>query len=146
MKTLYYFLNATLLVSLLAFTGCSDDDDDGGSTPLEGTLWTETGSVETCEDPADNDTDVLTCTATECYTIRLANGTITFTDIEGGVTETSTGTYTINGNIITVTIVEDGVTTTLAVPYAISGNILTITVDERAFGGSCTSVTTYRAG
>ncbi|MEQ8927149.1 MAG: hypothetical protein RLO81_15115, partial [Fulvivirga sp.] len=102
MKRFYYLFNGVLIISLFAFTGCGDDDDDGGATPLEGTLWTETGSVETCDDPADNDTEVLSCTSSECYTIRLSNGTITFTDIEDGTTETSTGTYTINGNVITV--------------------------------------------
>lgn len=129
--------------SMLFYVGCSSDDDDSSNptaTPLEGTLWTETAySRSGCTNAADNETGVSTCTATECYTVRLSGGTITFTNKEGGVETTDVGTYVIAGNTVTVTAGTD----TIVATYVISGTTLTITIIDD--GDGCTVVNTYSA-
>ena len=90
-----------LLISLLFFSiSCSDDDDL--TTPLEGTVWVnKSETISGCDNPSMNGTDLSQCTATNCHTLFLANGILTTTDINNGVTTTESGTYTISGNIIT---------------------------------------------
>ncbi len=135
-------LKTSLLFALLSamaftFTSCGDDDDDGG-LPLEGTLWTETNyKAENCTDPDDNEDAPQGCTANECYKIRLSNGTITFTDTEGGLTETTTQSYTLSGNVIKLNIGGFN----LDVTYSISGSTLTIKLKDPFEG--CDITTTY---
>ena len=137
-KLMMYALSATFLLSLVLFSGCGNDDDEPSGLPLEGTLWTETSySATGCDDPDDNESGTSSCTSTECYTIRLSAGTITFEDTEGGTKDTSTGTYTISGNTINVNF--GGIN--LPVTYTISGSTLTIKLDS-PFGG-CQETTTY---
>lgn len=140
MKTLKLCLSALLLFSVLAYlTSCKDDDNSTPGVSLEGTLWTEISNVSTgCDDPNENENETSTCTATDCSTVMLSGGILTSKDIQGGVTETTTGTYTILGNgKLKVTI--DGFTQ--EVMYTISGNLLTVVIDS-PFGG-CTSTTVY---
>lgn len=137
-KLMMYCLSATLMLSMAIFSGCGDDDDGPAALPLEGTLWTETKSVsENCDDPDDNENYTSTCTETECYTLVLEGGTITFYDLEDGTLDTSTGTYTISGSTIKVT--TDGFQ--VDVGFSISGTTLTINLTE-PFGG-CEVTVTY---
>ena len=142
MKKLIKLTSGLLMITgMLFYVGCSSDDDSGtSSTPLEGTLWTETAySRSGCTDATDNESGISTCTATECYTTQLSGGTITFKNKENGVETTDTGTYVIAGNTITVTAGTDVIVAT----YVISGKTLTITIPDD--GSGCTVVNTYTA-
>ena len=103
-STKSYFI--ILLIALLYFPiSCSDDDDgDLSTTPLEGTVWVvKTFASAGCTDPNDNGTESITCDASNCSTVVFSGGTLTFTDIEAGVTTTGTETYSVSGSTITIT-------------------------------------------
>lgn len=139
-KLVMYCLSATLMLSMAIFTGCGDDDDDDGPTalPLEGTLWTETKYVSTgCTDAADNENSTSTCTSTDCYTLVLSGGTMTFYDLEDGSSSTSTAAYTISGNQLTVTSTDFSLVAT----FSISGSTLTVSFTEP--GDTCNVTVTY---
>lgn len=141
MKQLTKFFMLAALATFV-FTSCGDDDEDTGLS-LEGTVWVETSYASTnCDDPADNESGTSSCTSNECYTILLSGGVFTNTEIEGGVTETTTGSYTITGNTIKVSITIDGITATVDITFSISGNTLTITFDDPF--DNCKNTVTYQ--
>lgn len=121
----------------IAFSGCSDDDDDESpNLSLTGTLWTEVSFSSTnCTDPDDNETETVSCTATDCFTIVFnANGTFLATDIEDGDVEVDEGTYSISGNTVTVNIGGGQIPST----FSITLDRLTFTT-QNPFDG-CTTV------
>jgi len=142
MKQLIKFF---MLAAMAAFilTSCGDDDEDSGIS-LEGTVWVEKSFSSTgCDDPDDNESGSSTCTASDCSTILLSGGTFTTTDIEGGVTQTFTGSYTISGNVIMVTLSDGGFSVTYEVTFSISGNTLTISFEDPSDG--CMNSGTFEA-
>jgi len=138
LKNIFY----CLLIGILS-TACGSDDE-GTSISLEGTVWVETSFSSTgCDDADDNESGTATCTANNCSTILLSDGTFTTTEIDDGVTETTSGTYSISGNIITITISEGGASFTIEVTYSISGSTLSISFEEP--GSGCMNSGTYEA-
>ncbi len=120
-RTLNLLTISTLLLILVPFSSCKDDDEPSASG-LIGT-WKEVSfEASGCTDPNDNE-PLSTCSTT-CETIVVTATTISFSG--------TSFPYTASGNTITV----DGETVT----WSISGTTLTITSDGEP---GCTNVSKY---
>ena len=117
----------SILTILLIITSCDNNEvEDPTETTLENTVWVfKTDTYTNCTDPQSNGTYDLTCTSTDCTTIQLVNGTLTYTEIENGITESETMSYSISGDQITIN-APDG---TMIFTYSISDTTLTLVGD-----------------
>ncbi|MEM6522752.1 MAG: hypothetical protein AAGA66_20080 [Bacteroidota bacterium] len=133
-KILLYLIQFSIIVlALFNLAACGDDDDGPSGLTLEGTLWTQTSfEFAGCDDPDDNESATLVCTDQDCITVLFENGSVTYTEIEDGVTFELTIPVIITGNTFTAF----GETAT----YQISGNMLTIVTDDSFDGCTITEV------
>lgn len=116
-----------LVGALFIFESCGDDDSGPTGLALEGTLWTQISfDYANCDNPDNNGSGTLVCTAQNCITALFENGTVTYTEIEDGVSSTitlpvtitstsfsafgQTATYQIVGNTLTANSEFDGCT------------------------------------
>lgn len=143
MKKLIHSLIATSFCILLI--SCGDDDGTTTTFTLEGTTWESTSYVSTgCDDPNDNENSQgFTCTASDCETLQLQNGTVTIINTEEGVSETTLATYTLSGNTLTITLDDNGSAVTFDISYVIVNDVLTLTFTFPLDG--CDVVQTYAA-
>lgn len=121
-------LTRTLLLAIsVFFISCGDDDGDVFSIVGVYTLTQE--SVTGCNDPAEDVTENLTCTSTDCETLILgADGTFSEVKVENGVSTTSkSGTYAIDGSQIIFSFEVNSMTVTDTATFQLDGSRLTLT-------------------
>src|SRR5690606_15200702 len=138
-----------VMVAVLPFISCSNDDDNGGQATVIG-KWRESKSTEkSFENGEYVDTKVTETTTKEYFELDFkADGTFTefvsevyLSNGDSGeeIVETSTsgGIYELKGDIIIITYPpnEDGEEAeVLEMPYSVSANTLTIiSVDEYSY-------------
>jgi len=140
----YKLLRITLALSVLIITGsCGDDDDASIDSEIVGT-WTFTNdSYSECTDSEDNIEIEQVCDADNCSKIRFeSDGTLSGIETIDGETETSTGTFSTNGDEVTLTVVIDNVTFSVVLTYSISGEVLLLNYGTDEFDG-CLNIETY---
>jgi hypothetical protein len=99
--SLCWIAGAGTIVLLAALAGCDGEDETPPSIVGEWTLVSEAATG--CRDPLDNYSENIPCTATDCTRVTFtADGRLTITLIQAGVTETESGTYTITGDRLTM--------------------------------------------
>ena len=114
-------------VTLIAiFSACKKDEDP--VNPIVGT-WKVSGvSFTGCDDPADNASEDVPCTASDCQKwILKADGSITIEITDTGDLTTETATYTVADGKITIC---DGTDCETPLTYTIVGSTLTINFGE----------------
>ena len=100
------------MVALVA-SGCGDDEPTNiePSNELIGTWELRIVVYSNCADPDNNVSDTFSCPTQDCITWEFREGgVLVSTDTFEGDSNTSTGTYSIDGNSLTVTL--DGETNT----------------------------------
>ncbi|WP_415375644.1 lipocalin family protein [Patiriisocius sp. Uisw_017] len=102
--------SALILCLLLVFTSCSSDDDGDSSSTTSSLLigsWLQTSSTFNGENEELDECDLL---SSAVFTSTQITSTLYYGD-ECAMTESSTQTYSVDGNIISVTVENETYTT-----------------------------------
>jgi len=128
------FMLLVLPLSVLIITSCGSDDDDDSGSSIVG-FWNATELTKSeCANPDDNGTE--TFEPGDATFSFGTGGDYTFVLIEGSMTETENGTYTISGS--NIELCAAGATICENFQWSISGSELTLTGSE----GDCSIIVT----
>lgn len=128
------------MLALVLLSACSNDD--GNTLAIVGVYTLTQESVSGCSDPADDVTENKTCTASDCETLTInGNGSFSVLGVNSGVSSSTSGSYSLNGNQITFSYTENNIAKTDVATYTLNGGVLILTFAADTDG--CVESDTY---
>lgn len=132
----------TLLVTSFIFISCGDDEDKKNEDRIIGTWVAVLEEFKECNNPADNATNNLVCTESNCIRLTFnGDGTYELVETENLAGITEVGNWKLSGSTLTFTFSDEDEETTYSRSFTIASEILILTYISDSTG--CMIETTY---